>query len=940
MKNYFLFIVCLLHTGLIFSQIDFIEDNSKLFYNAKSTIPVIICDFNGDMADDLVQISSGSSIVINYQNSNDHVFSFDNSIAPLGTVNWTSVAGDFNNDGLNEFVLAGYYNSARIYGKNNSNDLFELKQTTVPNFFGQNANTIDMNGDGNLDLFICDDDSESEVFLNNGTGVLIFDSDFLDMATIPESDNSGNYGSIWSDFDSDGDIDLYISKCKAGANLPTDPRRINQLFVNNGEYIFEEKAHSFGLAQGAQSWATNFGDIDNDGDLDCFVINHDAPFNLYENIENDTFIDIASNAGVDKLSFSLQTVMRDFDNDGFLDILVGGDPAFLFHNNGDKTFTKLNIELTGENFKGFAVGDLNSDGFIDIYSYYSSSFTQSGFLNDKMWYNSANDNHFVVFSLRGTESNASGIGARLELYGEWGIMIREIFAGESYGISNSFNQHFGLGAATEIDSLVVRWPSGNIDRFFDFQPNNFYQITEQNCMRIVEAISASGPTEFCEGDSVVLSAPSGSSFLWSTGDTTQSISVIVDGDYWLTVYDDTACPMTPIAVNVEVDEESKHPEVFILNGNEINCHGDTIILSTDPADQYSWNTGDTTINIFVSETDLYFVTVPGDCNQVSSEELFIEFYQVENPIVKNDTIYSPGSAILESSGEEVYWYEEENGGDWLHTGNVFEIPDLTETTSFYVEVLELANDTIDFVGEIIHEGPNEYASENFNGGLQFNVFKPLLLHSVTAFTDFEGIRKILILQNDTLIFEKEVFLSKEDSIIYLNVDLLPANDYLITTDIDVNQSSLGSNGPQLKRTYDFFTSYPYSSEQDWLEITIGDFGQEHYYYFYDWVLNREPVFCSSDRVEVQAVLEVSSTEDITDTHFKVFPNPFKDQIRIEMIDINGAIEGRVYNNPGSIIYRFSSDQNGVVVDTKSWPDGIYVLECQIGNEVFYRKLIK
>src|SRR5210317_835332 len=167
------------------AQIDFIEDSSKLYSSASSTLPMLICDLNGDMADDLVQISNGKSIAVNIQNVNNHVFSFTSTIATLGSAQWTCTAGDFNNDGLNEFLVAGFYDGARIYGRENPNADFELQQLTSSNFFAQNANTIDMNGDGHLDLFICDDDSESEVFLNNGSGTLLGNSNFLDMKTVP-----------------------------------------------------------------------------------------------------------------------------------------------------------------------------------------------------------------------------------------------------------------------------------------------------------------------------------------------------------------------------------------------------------------------------------------------------------------------------------------------------------------------------------------------------------------------------------------------------------------------------------------------------------------------------------------------------------------------------------------------------------------------------------
>ena len=118
-----------------------------------------------------------------------------------------------------------------------------------------------MDEDGFLDAFICDDNAESKIYMNNQDGTFRF-QDMIDFNTVPASDNSGNYGSVWSDFDSDGDIDLYIAKCRQGVEVPTDPRRVNALYVNDGNNHFTEMAAEYGLADGGQSWTADFGDLD------------------------------------------------------------------------------------------------------------------------------------------------------------------------------------------------------------------------------------------------------------------------------------------------------------------------------------------------------------------------------------------------------------------------------------------------------------------------------------------------------------------------------------------------------------------------------------------------------------------------------------------------------------------------------------------------------
>ena len=95
---------------------------------------------------------------------------------------------------------------------------------------------MDMNNDGWLDVFGCHDNAAPRTWLNNGSGSLTYNA-WINYATSPSSDMSGNYGSTWTDFDNDGDIDFYITKCRQGVNDPNDPRRWNRLFVNNGSGV-------------------------------------------------------------------------------------------------------------------------------------------------------------------------------------------------------------------------------------------------------------------------------------------------------------------------------------------------------------------------------------------------------------------------------------------------------------------------------------------------------------------------------------------------------------------------------------------------------------------------------------------------------------------------------------------------------------------------------
>jgi hypothetical protein len=289
---------------------------------------------------------------------------------------------------------------------------------------------------------------------------------------------------------------VYISKCYGSASSPSDPRRINLLYQNDGINNFTEVGDSIGVADGAQTWAAEFADIDNDGDMDLFVLNHINSNRLYENLGDGTYSNIFASSGivVDTSLDNFQMNFSDFDNDGYVDLLLGGAANKLFLNNADQTFSVVTNPFPGsDTITSFSVGDLNHDGFRDIYSVNGPLLSSFQYYNkpDRVLINSGNSNNYLVVNLVGIYGNTNGIGARLELYGPWGIQIRDVRSGEGYGIMNSLSRHFGLGQATQIDSLIVRWPGGTIDMVVSPQINQFLTVTEGLPEGIEEVVSDS-----------------------------------------------------------------------------------------------------------------------------------------------------------------------------------------------------------------------------------------------------------------------------------------------------------------------------------------------------------------------------------------------------------------------------------------------------------------
>ncbi|WP_052461040.1 FG-GAP-like repeat-containing protein [Psychroserpens mesophilus] len=466
------------------NAVAFTDGTALLGQDNFSGLPMGVIDMNGDGKDDIVQFNNARSLRIQYQNGPGQPFtSFDH-----GNVSnqnqWGTVIADFDHNGYNDIMAGGAYDNLKIIKNNNGNNSYSQSNLFNSNIFLQGANFADINNDGWADIFACHDDAESRAFQNNQDGTLSYNQDLIRTFTTPTSDNSGNYASMWIDYDNDGDLDLYISKCRGGVTSDTDPRRLNMLWQNDGDNNYTEVAEQANLKIGAQTWLSDFGDIDNDGDLDAIIINHFEGPNLMRNNGDGTFTEITAGSGLmptlDSQNITgIQGFFKDFNNDGFIDLMVSGTNShFLFYNNGNGTFQNATNPFNSDQIHSFSVGDINHDGFLDIYAGYANGFNSPTTIKDRIWLNEGNANNFLNIQCEGTVSNINGIGARVELHGSWGIQIRDVKSGEGYGLVNSFTQHFGLGVSTQVDKVVVKWPSGIVDEILNPAINQFLHILE------------------------------------------------------------------------------------------------------------------------------------------------------------------------------------------------------------------------------------------------------------------------------------------------------------------------------------------------------------------------------------------------------------------------------------------------------------------------------
>ena len=423
--------------------------------------------------------------------------------------------GDYDNDGFEDLYVTAYGGN-RLYHNNGDGTFRDVTEKAGVGGSGWSSSAawVDLDNDGFLDLVVlrylqwdfediwCGEHREGSraychpdyfkaavplVYHNNGNGT------FTEVAQkIGLAKPAKGLGIAIADYDRDGHIDLFFA----------NDSMLEHLYHNKGDGTFEEVGLLAGVAADIDGhtyagMGVDFSDYDNDGWPDIIVTDlANQRYALYHNNGDGTFNYSSPAAGISRMTMTHSgwgVRLFDFDNDGRKDLLIAQghdldtiertspnlryrEPMLLARNMG-KEFQDVTASAgaaLGEPYvwRGLATGDLDNDGRLD--AVVTANDGPVRVLHNE----TANANHWILLKLTGHKSNRDAIGAAVSITTASGAQYATVTTASSYLSSGDKRVHFGLGKASVVESIEIRWPSGIVQSLKDVAADRVVQIDE------------------------------------------------------------------------------------------------------------------------------------------------------------------------------------------------------------------------------------------------------------------------------------------------------------------------------------------------------------------------------------------------------------------------------------------------------------------------------
>lgn len=530
-------------------------------------------DFNGDGWDDLTFGTAHGDSVYFYVNQGGNF----QKISPC-PIDFTGEAkqilwADIDNDGDADLFVAGHLSGSHLYENTGNLTLVDitaaagLDTTAMPTY---GASLVDADKDGLLDLYIVNRTlggfySPNRNYFYRNLGNLTFQDVTLSIGVADS--NKAPFCSSFFDMNNDGWEDLFIAHDKHFYR--------NVLLKNTGNGFFQDISAAAGVDRQMDGMCVAIGDINQDNYLDVYVTNTLGGNSLYLNQGNETFVDTAAGSGVGVFGTSAWGAnFLDYDNDLDLDLYMSSEyigiapePSKLFVNDGTGNFSHpAGLGFVGDTGRSFsnALGDLNNDGWVDIAV---SNFDQE---LSQVWQNSGGNLHWLKVELEGSQSNRDAIGSRIEYWVGGKRYLRTTHCGMGYLAQNSGVEILGMGTFSQVDTLLIYWPNGSLERFYGLCVDQKVKIVEGAGQVPSPQIVAQEGLRLCGGDTLTLDAGIFAQYQWSTGDTTRYIEVTSTGDYEVRVLDQMGLCANAIPITV----------IDTFGGTLAICEDKTVYLDT------------------------------------------------------------------------------------------------------------------------------------------------------------------------------------------------------------------------------------------------------------------------------------------------------------------------------------------------------------------------
>lgn len=464
MKNKILLLLgCMLQlvlSGQIFTDI---TQQSGLSISPGMGDVAVWIDHNNNSWLDFFYASGNQTLF--YENNGNGTFTDKTAQSGLGaTMPYAVAVGDFDNDGYNDLLICSIHTSTplKIFRNNSGNGFTEVYAAP---FNCQRAIWIDYNGNGLLDIFCNTWQAQARMLKNNGDGT------FTDVTASMNFHPQSGKTAAAADYNNDGLQDIY---CTSQSTTAT-----NRLYSNVAASTYTDVTFSAFVMDFRRGVAQAWGDFNNNGWMDLYVGNINSSRNVFfKNNGNGTFTERAIASGIQDVGDARTCAWLDVNNDGLLDLFTTNhvNPNRLYLNNGNETFANIATAagIAGPQ-DGFAIswGDFDRDGDLDVliagHSYGLVLLRNDG----------GNSLNFLNVTLVGDYDNKSGIGARVTIYHNTTMQIREVNGGRGSVSQDALSVHLGLGNAGMADSLIIRWPSGMVQKLYGIVSNQFLTIQQQ-----------------------------------------------------------------------------------------------------------------------------------------------------------------------------------------------------------------------------------------------------------------------------------------------------------------------------------------------------------------------------------------------------------------------------------------------------------------------------